>query len=126
MFYRFTPAPLDDPNKKKSTGRSPVAPKANFFYKYDYKLLTLYLPATRVLVINLLGGQMVVYKIPYRRAPCLACLQGRVCRASKGILHTRPSLELIAIHIYNFNVESTNLITKLPSSIYLEYDMFIA
>ena len=36
----------------------------------------------------------VVYKIPYRRAPCLACFVqplDRVHRASKGILHTTPT-----------------------------------
>ena len=35
--------------------------------------------------IIVLFGDKVVYKIPYRRAPRLAC---RVRRASKGILHT--------------------------------------
>ena len=47
---------------------------------------------------NLAYWLSVVYKIPYRRAPRLACRLplgrlplGRVRRASKGILHTRLS-----------------------------------
>ena len=38
-----------------------------------------------VIVVAREHGKKVVYKIPYRRAPRLACVR----RASKGILHTR-------------------------------------
>ena len=44
----------------------------------------------------------LVYKIPYRRAPCLAYQPlGRVRRASKGILHTKRPQATIRYLVFN-------------------------
>ena len=54
-----------------------------------------------------------VYKIPYRRAPRLACrLLGRVRRASKDILHTTAECEREQKYL-EYNVNSFTVLISL-------------
>ena len=55
----------------------------------------------------------VVYKIPYRRAPRLACRPlGRVRRASKGILHT--NFNDVYFRFYDTFIHYMFLCTRYP------------